>query len=571
MLRDLSVRNLAVVAEATLEFAPGLNVLTGETGAGKSIVVDALALLSGVRASSDLIRTGCDRLVVTGRFEPASRDWRRRLAAVGVSTDEDDVVVRREVSREGRNRVFLNDTPVTLKLLSDLAPEFVRIHTQREELGLLRPGLQREWLDQSGGVAAQKILAKVAALYREYRRLADRLDEVTGDDRLRTERVDLLRFQTAEIAEAQVTAGEEEALRSERDTLRNADAIRTALDAAYSSLFEGEGAVVEAVSHSERDLASLADWIPESRDWIAELAEARVRVEEVARTLGSRLATVDANPARLDEIESRLVVLERLCRKYGGSTVQVLEEAERILTELERLEVDTEQRGELEALVQSALDRYSQGAEKLSQAREQWGRSLADALHRELAELALKNTEFAARLGRARRMGSPLRPQGEGIEFGETGFDRVEFLFAPNPGEALAPLAKAASGGELARLYLALQLAVGAGLAPRPTVVFDEVDAGVGGAEAAAVGRKLKRLSETGQTIVVTHLPQVASFGDRHFKVAKGISGGRTETTVGALEDDDRVHEIARMLGGEDVTDLSLSHASELLSLSEAD
>jgi len=570
VLRDLTVRNLAVVAEASLELGPGLNILTGETGAGKSIVVDALALLSGARASSDLIRTGCDRLVVAGRFEPESNGWRDRLRQVGIDPVDDELVVRREVSREGRNRVFVNDVPVTLRLLAEIAPELVRIHTQREELGLLESGLQRSWLDRGGGVEGRSLVEEVEQRFEEYQERLARLEEVSGDDRLRTERIDLLRFQASEIAEAALNADEDEVLRAERDTLRHADTIRAALDGAYTELSDGDGAVAEVIARTERDLESVRGWLPNAGAWLEELASARVRIEEVSRAVASELAGVESNPNRLDAVESRLAVIERLSRKYGGSAQEILAALEVMREELDRLVIDSDERADLETMVSGALARYGDSADRLSEARLEWGERIADLLREELSDLALKSTRFAVRLGRTRRRGSPLTRESEEIDFGAHGIDRVEFLFASNPGEALAPLAKAASGGELARLYLALQLAVGADLAPRPTLVFDEVDAGVGGAEAAAVGRKLKRIADTGQTLVVTHLPQVASFANRHFRVAKGLVDGRTETRVEALDEPARVREIARMLGGEDITDLSISHAEELITLSEA-
>lgn len=569
MLKSLHVRNLAVLAGGEVELGPGLNVLTGETGAGKSLVVDSLALLGGARAASDLVREGAETLTVSGVFAlPA--EVRARLAEAGLEADGDELVVRREIGREGRNRVFLNDQPATLRLLAELAPSLLRIHGQREEMGLADPELQRAWLDRAGGDEAPPLAAEVAERHARWRALAGRLERVAGDERLRLERLDLLRFQARELDEVRPEAGEDEELRRQRDSLRHREAILRGLGAAHAALSEDEGAAAERLAQARHELAAIAGWETAAESLLAELDELAARVAEAGRAVGHRLADLDAEPGRLDAIEERLAVLERLLRKYGGSAADLVDRRERIRAELAELEGDTESREELESETATALAAYRDAALRLSAARERWGAALAARLERELADLALRGTRFAVALERVRRADSPLELDGVAVDFGAGGVDRVAFLFAPNPGEPLAPLARTASGGELARVSLALQLAAhGEEVAGAPTLVFDEADVGLGGAQGAALGRKLRRLARGGQILAVTHLAQVASFADRHHKVAKKVRSGRTWAEVETLDRAERVAEVARMISGQKVTAVSLEHAEELVTGAE--
>ncbi len=572
MLRTLHVRNLALVADITVEFGPGLNVLSGETGAGKSIVVDSLALLAGARASTDLIRAGAESLVVTGGFTPVGERARRVLAEAAVEAGEDELVVRREVSRQAANRALINDQPVTVRLLGTLGERLLRIHTQREELGLLAPEVQRAWLDRSGGEPAAELCRQVAEAWRRWQELAGRLERVTGDERLRAERLDLLRFQAGEIDAAAPVEGEEDELRQERTLLRHAEAIAGALSGADALLYEDEAAAATAVGRAQDLLEGVVEWLPEARGWLDDLEELRIRLEEVAAAVRDRLRPIEPDPERLDRVEGRLAELERLLRKYGGSSVAVLERRRQIGDELAQLEGDSQERGALEQRVAAALADYRQAADELSRQRAVWGRRLARRVHAELADLALPKARLSVELTTVPRQDSPLVVAGRPVEFSAEGYDRVELQLAANPGEPAGPLARVASGGELSRVYLALQLAArGAGRALAATLIFDEVDAGIGGAAAAALGSKLKRLAAGGQILVVTHLPQVASHADHHLKVSKRQAKGRTATSVEPLASDERVREVARMLAGTEVTDLSLSHARELIAVASGD
>ncbi len=583
MLRHLHVRNLAVIAEAAVELGPGLNVMTGETGAGKSLVVDSLALLAGARASTDLVRSEADSCTVTGVFEPPGESWREPLEAAGIDSAGSELVIRREIATSGRNRVFLNDQPATLRLLAGVAPLLIRIHGQRDELGLVAPDLQRSWLDSYGGARGRELTGLLKSLYLAWADVAGRLERLRGDDRLRHERTDLLRFQQSEIEAAHVVAGEEDEHRRERDLLRNAESISQALGTGVTSLVDDDDSAEAQLGRARAALRELSNWESEAESWLAELEELAIRTGELGSTLRARLDRVEANASSLDALEDRLATLERLFRKYGASSAEVLAHLETITTELGDLEGDADQHEQLEREAQKALDAYQKAASDLSKARARWAKALAADVQSELADLALEHAVFDIELATRARSGSALRVAGAGVDFGPSGFDQVVFRFAPNPGEELRALARVASGGELARVYLALQVAVHrkvhgeaktksqmSSTSSAATLVFDEVDSGIGGQEAAAVGRKLKRLAVGGQILAVTHLPQVASFGDSHFQVKKEVNGGgegkgRTMTAVVELRSRARVEEVARMLAGEEITEVSLEHAEELI------
>ncbi|MCP4203717.1 MAG: DNA repair protein RecN [bacterium] len=572
MLRELHIRNLAIIDEVTVEFDRGLNVLTGETGAGKSIVVDALGLLGGGRATTDSIRAGAETLTVTGRFQPAGTAWRSALETAGFEVEGNEVVVRREVSRSGRNRVYVDDQPVTLRLLSSLAPFLLRIHTQREELGLVSNELQREWLDRSSGANGERLLGKVARRFAEVEAGIAKWERLTGNEKLRLERIDLLQFQIGEINSARLNEGEEDELRSDRDLLRNAEAIAEALGTSLGLLYDDDDSAADRLGRSERSLAAISAWVSEAEGWNERLAEVRASLEDVIAELRNRFSGAEADPKRLNGIEDRLAILERLFRKYGSTSREVLVHRARIEDELRELTADEADRAELEARVAKSVSAYRESALELSRQRRVWGRDLAKRVHAELKELAMSKAKFSVRLERRNRAGSRVEVEGAGVDYSAQGVDLVVFHLQANPGEAAGAVAKVASGGELARLYLALQLAVEAGGVgcddsrdAEPALIFDEVDAGIGGAEAAALGRKLQRLSSAGQILAVTHLPQVASFSDEHFRVSKKAGPDRTRISVARLTKGERVEEVARMLAGEEVTELSRSHAEELI------
>jgi DNA repair protein RecN (Recombination protein N) len=451
-------------------------------------------------------------------------------------------------------------------LLSALAPHLIQIHTQREELGLVSPELQRDWLDRSGGPASEEPCRRVRQGFEDYQEAVARLERIEGNEQLSQERLDLLRFQEAEIDAARLQPGEDKALRMEREVLRHSEAIAEALGVSYGLLFADDEAAVEKISRAGRKLREVAEWEPRGAVWSESLDELRVDLEELTRELRERLADIDSDPGRLDAIEERLTVIDRLCRKYGRDCEQVLEYRRQIAAEVEDLTTDVTHREEIAGQVGEALERYKQAADRLSSHRRDWSESLVRRVHAELADLALGKARFDVTLQTRGRQDSPLQVEGIPVDFSAHGYDQVIYRLAANPGEDLAPLSRSASGGELSRIYLAVQLAIRAGgPATQSTLVFDEVDAGIGGAQAEALGEKLARLSRGGQILVVTHLPQVASHADHHFRVEKIVTGGRTRTDVVFLDAKTRVEEVARMLGGKEITDLTRSHAEEMI------
>ncbi len=568
MILDLHVRNLAVLERATVEFDRGLNVLTGETGAGKSIVVDALALLRGARASGDLLRTGADRLVVIGRFTLTTA-MREVLDDAGVEGESDECVVRREIGREGRNRVFVNDQPATVRLLRALTEECLYLHAQREELTLATAETQRDFVDGRGGEKGRALLDEVAAKHALYRELATRLERVRGNRRLHEERIDLLRFQIGEIDSAGLTAGEDDELAAERARLRHSEQIASVLGRGHLELAEEDGAAVERIARAENALRTIAEWEPEAEAWSRELEELRIRLEEAADGMRRALDSVAADPRRLDQVEERLSVLDRLRRKFGERVADVLDYRREAATELEGLEADLEDGSALEDQVTAALEAYRKAATRLSKQRKAWAKELVEATQREFASLALDRARLSVELRRRSEAASPLRVEGNPVAFGPLGYDDVELFLAANPGEEPRPLATSASGGELSRIFLALRLAARTRGEGTITMVFDEADAGLGGEAASALGRKLQELAEESQVLAVTHLPQVASFADVHLGVRKAASDGRTRTTVERLDQTSRTEEIARMLAGDRQTETARSHAEELIESSK--
>lgn len=572
MLRHLHVTNLAVVESASVEFEPGLNVLTGETGAGKSLVVDSLQLLGGARASSDLLRTGADRMTVSGVFDlPASSPGIGALETAGIECADRELVIRREVTRSGRNRVFVNDQPATLRLLAEIAPALLRVHGQRDELGLVSADQQRAWVDREGGAAGVKALEECARLYQLHQTAASRLERLIGNERELKERIDLLRFQASEIAAAGLVVGEERQLRSERDGLRHAEEISAALSLASLQLREDDDAVTSRLARAHHALETIADWQQGAADWLAEIEDARIRMEEVGAAVASLLSTASSEPGRLDAIEDRLATLERLFRKYGSTSEEVLARETAMRDELSELEVDEDKIEELQQEVASRLEDYRKAARKLSKKRQTWARRLEKRMAAELSELALQKARLEIGLSVRGQAGSPLEIGGEPVEMHPWGYDHITYHFSSNPGEEARPLAKVASGGELSRVYLALQTAAhrperAAALQPDPpTLVFDEVDSGVGGAAAAVVGRKLRRLGGAGQILAVTHLPQVASRGHHHLRIEKQTRGERTQVSVEPLDAEARIEEVARMLGSEEITSAARKHAAGLI------
>lgn len=567
MLLELRAENYAVIDRAAVELGPGLNLLTGETGAGKSILIDALALLLGGKSSADVIRHGAEKAIVACSFEitPGARAI-LDLNGIDPGDSDDLVLLRREVSTTGKGRVFINNQPATVAALKQLAPELALVHAQGETAGAFDQAQQRLLLDRFGHIATEAVAAAFAGWQTVRERLRDL--EVTEGDRLRM--ADLWRFQSSEISAAALTGEAEDGeLEAEKRVLANAEKLFNAASSAHDLLYESETAAESTLGAALRHLEELARYDPRFAEPALQLASAKAVVEEVDAEVRDFAHRIEASPGRLAEIEDRLADLDRLKRKYGATLAEVVafgEAAARKLSEIDHGDALIEQlRSEQAQLAQT----YTALATALTAVRQTAASLLEKQAESQINDLAMR-AQFSIR----------ITPQPQAEHWSANGFDRIEFLIATNPGEPLKPLTEIASGGEMSRVLLALKVTVeegarspsrgrskSSGILPR-TLVFDEIDIGIGGRAAEAVGRKLKTLSASQQVICITHLPQIAAFADQHFLIAKSEKRGRTETSVHRMERVERVEEIARMLSGARLTETSVRHAEHLLETS---
>jgi DNA repair protein RecN (Recombination protein N) len=573
MLLELRAENYAVIDQAVASFGPGLNLLTGETGAGKSILIDALALLLGGKASADVVRHGAEKAVLGCVFE-GTQGAAAILEANGIDAGafSDDILLRREIAAGGKGRVFVNNQPATVAVLRELAPELGLIHTQGETLGSFDQAQQRGLLDRFGGIAADD----VAAAYAAWRVTSERLVELQASEQDRMRMADLWRFQTREIADAQLAAEDEDAqLEAEKLVLANAEKLYTAAMSAHELLYEQEGSAETTLTAALKHVEELAKFDARFAEPAAQLAAAKAAVEDVSAEVRDFAEKVHASPERLEEIEDRLAALDRLKRKYGGTGgSQTLAEVIRFGEEAARRLAEVENRDALlaELRVQQEKDAagYRAAASELTAARRAAAARLEKLATEEINDLAM-TVRFKVQ----------VTAEEESSSWSAHGWDRIVCLIATNAGEPLKPLDEIASGGEMSRVLLALKVTVeesfaaGAGhgkkKAQLPTprmLVFDEIDIGIGGRAAEAVGRKLKTLAKRQQVVCITHLPQIAAFADQHFVIEKAEKGGRTRTSVRRMEEGERAQEIARMLSGAKLTESSLEHARSLLKAS---
>jgi DNA repair protein RecN (Recombination protein N) len=548
MLTDLIIKNFAIIDALHVSFRPGLNMLTGETGAGKSIIIDAVNLILGGRASSDLIRTGEEDAVVECLFDIAEHeDIRTKLAESGIETDA-ELLIKRIVSRSGRNRVFMNGGMATTSLLGDITPLLVNIYGQHESQTLLRPENHLYLLDGFAGIVPLR--DQYSRLHEEYRKTAEELRLLEMDERDAFRRIDLLSFQSREIAEAALLPGEDVELLEERQRLLHGEKLIRATSGAYDALYDGDGALLGVLRSIITEVEEAGTVDTALAAFSARLNESYLTLEDTALSLRDYGARLEADPGRLQEVDDRLDLIYRLKKKYLPTLEGILTFKEEVDVELEAFAHRGERHSELEETLQRLEISLREEGRELTQRRLEASKQLSAAMETELHELAMKNAHFDVAFT------SYEEPRA-------TGMERVEFLFSPNPGEAPKPLARIASGGELSRLMLALKQ-----IHPEsdvPSLIFDEVDTGIGGAVSAMVGKKLKRVSSNQQVLCITHHPQVAAFADHHFKVNKTTESGRTRTTVDLLSDEERVLEVARMLSGTKITEKTLEHAREMM------
>ena len=563
MLHEIHIQNYAVIDKLALEFRSGLNLLTGETGSGKSILVDALGLTLGARASADVIRTGEDRAIVTAVFRaegPNGRNtpWTKWFEEVGIEGGE-EVILRREIQSNGKSRILANDQPVTIAAVRALAAMLVEIHGQSEHVQLLAREAQLEHLDQFAD--SGELLEKVAAHFARLSQLDRELAALSESEQDRLRKVDLLTFQVRELKQANLEIGEDTRLGDEKAILANVERIRAAATSAYNLLYEDEGSASSRVGSVARAMYELERYDSSFNVYLEPLASARATIEDLALKLRDYLGNLNANPHRLEEVEDRLALLDRLKRKYGKTIEEVLEYFHSAERQLQDLEHADERRGEVEREHAKALAEYRKAAAKLSERRREAAKKMAKLVRDELAQVGMEKTRFEIHF-------ETLPDERATAQ----GTDEVEFRISPNPGEDLRPLEKIASGGELSRLMLALKTVAGRGRgkkSPRRSVrafVFDEVDAGIGGRVAESVGQRLKRLARDTQVLCVTHLAQIACFADHHYFVEKSQRGGRTVTSVQYLPAGEaRTAELARMLSGSRVTEAAIKHATAML------
>ena len=559
MLVELRADNYAVIDHAIASFGPGLNLLTGETGAGKSILVDALALLMGGKSSVELVRHGADKAVVACVFESTS-NAESILEENGIDSGGSEVILRREILSTGKGRVFVNNQPATVAVLRQLAPELALVHAQSESLSSFDQSQQRALLDRFGGLSTET----VAEAHARWRAAQTRLDDLLQGEQDRLRMVDLWSYQSKEIAAAHLAAGEDEALETEKRVLANAEKLYAAAMGAFDQLYEGGSSAEAALRAALRNVEELARYDPRFIEPALQLASTRATLGDIAASLRDYADAINASPERLAEIEDRLALLDRLKRKYGKTIAEVIAFAEDAARKLAEVEDSDEILKTLRAELDAAAAAYRSTAAALSAERRAAAAKLAKLAEAQINSLAMKvHFEVA------------VTASEEQSHWTSTGWDTVEYRIATNPGAPLKPLDQIASGGEMSRVMLALKVTVEEGAAkpkkktPTPrTLVFDEIDIGIGGRAAEAVGQKLKSLSRGQQVLCVTHLPQIAAFADQHFLIDKRESGGRTKIKVSLLDDQARTQEVARMVSGATVTETSLQHAAQMIAAS---
>jgi DNA repair protein RecN (Recombination protein N) len=556
MLVELRAENYAVIDHAIAVFGPGLNLLTGETGAGKSILVDALALLMGGKASSEVVRHGAGKAVVACVFE-STQNAETILEENGIDSAGSDVILRREIMATGKGRVFVNNQPATVAVLRQLAPELALVHAQSEALSSFDQAQQRILLDRFGGISTDAI----AEAHARWRLAADKLDDLLQGEQDRLRMVDLWSYQNKEIEAARLATGEDEALETEKRVLANSEKLYAAAMGAFEQLYEGGASAEVALRAALRNVEELARYDPRFTEAAQQLESARATVGDAAASLRDYAAGINASPERLAEIEDRLALIDRLKRKYGKTIAEVIAFGEEVARKLAEVEDRDEILKELRAALDEAAKVYRAAAAVLTTERKAAATRLAKLAEAQINSLAMKVSFEVAVAANENETG-----------WTSSGWDQVEYRIATNPGEPLKALHEIASGGEMSRVMLALKVTVEEGAAkpkkktPTPrTLVFDEIDIGIGGRAAEAVGQKLKSLSRGQQVLCVTHLPQIAAFADQHFLIDKRESEGRTKMQIRLLDDHARTQEVARMLSGAKVTETSLQHAAQMI------
>lgn len=568
MLRYLNITNLALIEQVQIEFKPGLNLLSGETGSGKSIIIDALGLLQGERGSADLVRSGATRAVIEGMFDVEGNEpLLAILRETGMEGLDEGLVIRRELGTgSGRGRIFVNHQLANQALLRQIQPHIIDLHGQGDQQSLLQADAQRDLLDAYA--EAQLARQEVTARFEQLHGSVKRLEASQQSETERLQSLDLLHFQIEELESAGLLVEEEEALLDERRRLANGERIANLSHEAFATLYEDEDAILTQLGGVQRRMAELSSLDSTLLSTAEQLTTARHMIEDLAFQLRDYLQELQISPARLQEVEDRLAELDRLKRKYGGPVSSLIEKLEALRRQRDELWHHEERRETLRHQVEQDLAAYLAAAAALTAQRLDGIDRLQAAVVAELADVALPQARWEVRWKRvdSSPLGERLAALGVASDLWprRSGAETIEFYFSANPGEELRPLGAVASGGELSRLMLILKTIIAPTLFPR-TLIFDEIDTGIGGKVADAVGLRLKRLAATNQVLCVTHQSLIARYADAHFQVSKAVVEGRTLTDVAELDRDGRIEELARMIGGADVTSLARRHARELL------
>ncbi len=553
MITFLRIKNIALIDELTVEFGDGLNLLTGETGSGKSIIVDSLGALTGERVSSDLIKDGADSAQIEGIFEIDPDVVAQMVAESSILIDSSELIVRRELSVAGKNRVFLNDQLVTASLLKRFSPYLVDIHGQGEQFSLFDPASHLALLDEFAD--SEKLLEKVGNVFREYERVRGQLDELKNDEGEKLQLVDMLKFQVKELERAALRPDEQEELEGEKHRLNNVEKLSALCRETFALLYDNDESTTATFEKAVRNINELAGYDACFREHDEAIENARAVIQDLAMSSRDLLGSLEFSPERLERIEDRLAEISQLARKYGGSVDSAIEHLENAKDRLEKIEFSELRETELNRELYAKRSEYLIAAGELSSLRRTAAARFSKGVEKNLKPLALEKAKFEVRIATS--------DERTNERFSQTGIDDVEFYFSANVGESPTPLARVASGGEASRLMLILKTTARS-MASR-TAVFDEIDAGIGGRVSEAVGAKLKELARTQQVLCVTHQAQIASQADRHFVVEKEFKAGKTIVSIRELDRRERIDEIARMLAGESITDAARENARAML------
>jgi len=566
MLNELRIKNFVIIDDLKIQFGHGLNILTGETGAGKSILIDALSGVLGDRMTTDQIRTGFERATLEGVFEiGALPQVKSILEESGIDCDDDTLVLRREIYTNGKGRSFANSAQIPISKLQEIGEYLVDIHGQNEHQNIMKVARHREMLDSYAGHGA--LVEKIGGIYGKLQSLKDGIGSFEVDEKEKSRRIEYLSFVIKEIESAKLVPGEEEALKSESALLQNAEKLFRELSTS-ATLLKGDGGIIPALKKVDSSLSAISDFDAKLSGVLEGVKESLYGLEDAAAVLRDFEKGISFSPERVNEVEDRLALIAGLRKKYGSTVKEVLEFADKSRRELEAFTSSEEQIEKLKEEYRATVKTAKETALDLSERRRTVAKSLEESVMRELRDLGMAGTVFRISIKREISDDGEIESENKRYVLYPHGLDRIEFLLSANEGEDLRQLRKAASGGEMSRIMLSLKKVILAADIVG-SLIFDEVDAGVGGKIAEVVGRKLKSLAAERQVLVITHLPQIAAMSDSHFSVSKDHTNGRVTTLVKTLSRAEKVREVARMLAGEKVTDLSVKHAEEMVALAE--